>query len=183
MLTVALLALAWEFYLPIYIKFFKPEQNPGFAAELPKAAEIVYMAKVNAGYFRGSDPQENLAALKDLGVRTIINLHLTHDYAEKARAAGFNYHLIPMRPDEAPSLEQVRKFLAIATDPAALPVYVHCSMGIDRTGVMTGVYRIEHDGWPTERAVAEMNYFGHAQVWHDLGEFLENYRKGMAGKP
>ena len=180
-LLAGLLALAWAYYLPLYIRFFKPAHNPKFALELPEVPKIIYMARVNDGFYRGSNPRDNLAALKKLGIRTIINLDFSRDYAAKARASGFQYFVIPMRPDEGPSIEQVRQFLALVNDRKLQPVYVHCWMGIDRTGVMTGIYRIEHDGWSTAQAVEEMNYFGHAPIWHDLGEYLENYRKGMAG--
>ena len=55
-------------------------------------------------------------------------------------------------------------------DPANQPVYVHCQGGRHRTGVMTAIYRLTHDGWNADRAFAEMKLyefekgFGHAAL-------------------
>lgn len=40
------------------------------------------------------------------------------------------------------------------------PVLIHCWGGIHRTGVLTGIYRIERQGWTAEDALAEMRLYG-----------------------
>lgn len=50
-------------------------------------------------------------------------------------------------------------FLRLVNDPANAPVYVHCKGGRHRTGAMTAVYRISHDGWTAEQAFDEMKKY------------------------
>ena len=39
------------------------------------------------------------------------------------------------------------------------PVYVHCKGGRHRTGGMTAIYRIAHDGWTADQAFKEMQEY------------------------
>jgi tyrosine-protein phosphatase SIW14 len=57
-------------------------------------------------------------------------------------------------------------------------VYVHCQGGKHRTGAMTAVYRITHDGWTADRAYAEMQHykFGPALFHPALKNFVFTYR-------
>jgi protein tyrosine phosphatase (PTP) superfamily phosphohydrolase (DUF442 family) len=178
--VVALAGLAYAFfelYLGAYLSWFQPAARPEFAQYVPGIQGIQYVAKVDDGFYRGADPSEALAQLKRLGIKTIVNFRYQdeHDYEVQARIAGFDYHWISFRPSEAPTRTQVKKFLAIALDPAHRPVYIHCAQGIDRTGVMAGIYRIEHDGWTNEAALAEMNWFGHFRGWRDVENCLKGY--------
>ncbi|HUT54258.1 MAG TPA: dual specificity protein phosphatase family protein [bacterium] len=183
--ALAALALGWaalRAYLPAYLAFFQPAPQAKFAQYVPGIAGIEYVARINDGLYRGSDPEQYLDELKKLGIRTIINLRYQdrHDYRGQAQAAGFQYFMIPVRPDQVPTRDQITEFLQIVNDPARQPVYFHCTMGIDRTGLMAGIYRIEHDGWQNQDAVAEMNYFGHCPIWQDLGHLLERYPEGVS---
>lgn len=120
---------------------------------------IKNFGKVNDNYFRGSQPtQSQMAALKAMGVKTIIDLR--KDYVPAARQwatqLGLNYFNLPLLPGRAATKEQTEYFLRLANDPANAPVYVHCKGGRHRTGAMTAVYRITHDGWTAEQAFDEM---------------------------
>ncbi|HSQ24775.1 MAG TPA: hypothetical protein VLN44_10195, partial [Pyrinomonadaceae bacterium] len=55
--------------------------------------------------------------------------------------------------------EQVTYFLSIVNDPANWPVYVHRKGGRHRTGAMTAIYRISHDGWTGDQAFNEMKEY------------------------
>ena len=69
----------------------------------------------------------------------------------------------------------VRKALSAMTDPASQPVFVHCSVGVDRTGVVVAVYRMEVDGWSEAEAEAEMEAFGFHEIWSQLKEYVRRY--------
>jgi protein tyrosine/serine phosphatase len=128
--------------------------------ELPPP--IKNFAKVNDNYFRGSQPtQPQLAALKALGVKTIINLRGDYVAEERrwARDLGLNYFNLPIKPDKAATEEQTEQFLRLVNDPANGPVYVHCKGGRHRTGALTAVYRIAHDGWTAQQAFEEMKKY------------------------
>ncbi|HZL94875.1 MAG TPA: hypothetical protein VFB99_14560 [Vicinamibacterales bacterium] len=49
--------------------------------------------------------------------------------------------------------------LQLVNNPANQPVYVHCAGERHRTGVMTAVYRMTHDGWNSDRAFKEMKQY------------------------
>ncbi len=120
---------------------------------------IKNFGKVNDNYFRGSQPtQAQMASLKAMGVKTIIDLRRDYVPAERqwADSLGLNYFNLPLLPGRAATKEQTEYFLRLVNDPANGPVYVHCKGGRHRTGAMTAVYRITHDGWTAEQAFEEM---------------------------
>src|SRR4051812_25976460 len=131
-------------------------------APLP-AIHIDNFARVDANLYRGAQPHgRDLADLKALGIKTIVNL--TSDDADPneqalSEAAGITYVSIPMTTRTVPAAAQLTQFLSIVNDPAGQPVYVHCVGGRHRTGVMTAVYRMTHDGWSGDRAFKEMKQF------------------------
>lgn len=139
-------------------------QAPAVAAVAAPAAKVrIYnFGQVNSSYFRGSEPDaRDVAALKSLGIKTVIDLQKDADADEPGliEAAGMRYVNIPMTTRETPTAEKVARFLAIVTDPASLPVYVHCKEGRHRTGVMTAAYRMANEGWTSVQAFKEMKAY------------------------
>jgi protein tyrosine/serine phosphatase len=45
--------------------------------------------------------------------------------------------------------------------------------GSDRTGMMVASYRMVVEGWPREKALAELPAFGFHPMWRDIRKFLE----------
>ncbi len=117
---------------------------------------------VSQTYYRGAQPRggdyDDLAAL---GVKTVIDLTKDGDSGERraVEAAGMQFYRIPMTTSDRPDARAVEQFLALVNAPANQPVYVHCQGGRHRTGTLTAVYRMTHDGWTADRAFAEMNTF------------------------
>jgi tyrosine-protein phosphatase SIW14 len=133
------------------------------AQKVTAPPRIKNSGKVNDNYYRGSQPNKSqLAALKAMGVKTVIDLR--RDYVPGARQsatdAGLNYFNIPLRPGRRATKEQTEYFLRLVNDPANAPVYVHCKGGKHRTGALTAVYRITHDNWTAEQAYEEMKQYG-----------------------
>ena len=158
------------------------------AAQSGEKGPVANFAKVADGVFRGAQPDAaGFRALKDRGIRTIVNLRAKHDDRPEAEALGMSVVTIPLSAKLAidpPTEDEIRAFLVVVRDPARQPVFVHCAEGRDRTGVMCAVYRIEVDGWTPEKAYDEMRSFG----WHDdlyvrLGEFVKGYRRRGIASP
>ena len=63
------------------------------------------------------------------------------------------------RRSNQPSAGQAELFLKLVNDPANQPVFVHCAGGRHRTGAMSAIYRITHDGWSADQAYLEMKRY------------------------
>jgi protein tyrosine/serine phosphatase len=123
---------------------------------------IKNFGKVNDKYFRGSQPSERqMAVLKAMGIKTIVDLRRDFVPEERQWAAqlGLSYFNLPLKPYQPATKDQTEYFLRLVNDPANAPVYVHCRGGQHRTGAMTAVYRITHDGWTAQEAFEEMKKY------------------------
>jgi tyrosine-protein phosphatase SIW14 len=132
------------------------------AQDLRSSVDIRNFGKVNDNYYRGSQPDATqFEDLKRLGVKTIIDLR--KDKLEQASdwavAAGLKYVNIPLTTKKPATEDQTADFLKLVTDPANWPVYVHCKGGRHRTGEMTAIFRITHDGWTSDQAYQEMKKY------------------------
>ena len=138
--------------------------------------------RVNANYYRGEQPKDgDYAALSALGIRTVIDLQANGDNDREPQlveAAGMTFHRISLWTRVPPTPDQIAEFMTIVTDPARQPVYVHCAGGKHRTGVMTAIYRMEHDGWTADQAYQEMKrYKFGSSIWHpEFKNFLFRYQ-------
>jgi protein tyrosine phosphatase (PTP) superfamily phosphohydrolase (DUF442 family) len=133
--------------------------------------------RVSSGLFRSAQPTaEGMRNLKDLGVKTVINLCPGNDPTEIA-ALGLVYEHIPMRVWN-PREKQLIRFLRILMDSKETPVLVHCQHGADRTGALCAAYRIAVEGWTKEEALQEMidGGFGFHPIWTYL---LEHWINGL----
>jgi protein tyrosine phosphatase (PTP) superfamily phosphohydrolase (DUF442 family) len=140
---------------------------------------LTAVGRVAPGIYRGAHPKpEGYATLKAMGVRTVINLRVRHGEREAVEAAGMRYVEVPMSFLKKADPAVVRKALSVMTDPANQPVFVHCSVGTDRTGVVTAVYRMEVDGWSEAEAEAEMEAFGYHWIWFQLKKTVKEWRSG-----
>ncbi|HEY7375648.1 MAG TPA: dual specificity protein phosphatase family protein [Polyangia bacterium] len=149
------------------------------ARRLPDARGVAYAAEVAPGLYRGGQPSaEGIAWLKSIGVKTVLNLRHYHGDSEQreVESVGLRYERIALTSRDEPTPEQVARFLAIVRDPALRPVYVHCQHGVDRTGAMMAVYRMEEEGWSNADAYAEMETFGPHFIFRDLRNFVKTYR-------
>jgi len=153
-----------------------PPRNFRVSERLFGLPGLTNVGRVANGIFRGAQPEpEGYATLKTMGIRTVINLRTCHGERRAVEAAGMRYVEIPMSfwRDVDPAV--VRKALSAMTDPANQPVFVHCSRGADRMGVVAAVYRMEVDGWSEAEAEAEMEAFGFHEIWSQLKEYVRRY--------
>jgi tyrosine-protein phosphatase SIW14 len=123
---------------------------------------IENFGQVNENYYRGSQPfAEDFDQLKRVGIKTVIDLRKDSESEapEWARSAGMQYFNIPMKASRPATQEQTDYFLKLVNDPNNWPVYVHCKGGRHRTGALTAIYRITHDGWTADQAYEEMKKY------------------------
>jgi protein tyrosine phosphatase (PTP) superfamily phosphohydrolase (DUF442 family) len=116
----------------------------------------------NDNYYRGSQPTAGqFDELKKRGIKTIIDLRKDSidGASQRARDAGLQYVNIPLTTKQPATDDQTERFLKLINDPGNWPVFVHCKGGRHRTGEMTAIYRITHDGWSGDKAYEEMKKY------------------------
>jgi len=135
---------------------------------------ILNFQKVSDALYRGGHPSaESLARLRVLGVRTVVSLRTFNVHADRLAGLGLGYVHVSFKPGH-PEDEDVVRFLKVVGDPDRRPVYVHCKWGTDRCGMMAAVYRIAVQGWPKERAIAEMTAMGYdPKTWPEIRRYVE----------
>jgi protein tyrosine/serine phosphatase len=117
--------------------------------------------RVSDGLYRGAQPTaEGLASLRKLGVKTLISLRDDNDDTALPGSSDFKLVHIPLSALRNPKYPEVRRFMAVVSNPDNLPAFVHCRAGADRTGIMCAIYRIVQQGWDRQAALDEMIYGG-----------------------
>jgi len=125
--------------------------------------------KLNDNYYRGGQPKrEDYPRLAALGIRTVVDLRQggPDDEQTLLENAGMKFYSIQMTASYPPSEITIHQFLKVVNDPANQPVFLHCEDGHIRTGVVTAVYRITHDGWTADQAYVEMKKHHFHSFWH-----------------
>jgi protein tyrosine/serine phosphatase len=132
--------------------------------------------KVTDNLYRGAQPTaEGFKNLKEMGIKTVVNLRAFHSDRDELKGLDLSYENIDVKTWHAEDEDLVR-FLKIVTDKTKMPVFVHCQHGADRTGMMVAVYRIAVQGWTKADAMKEMTEggFGWHPMWQNLLEHIED---------
>ena len=145
------------------------------------AIGIDNFGRINETYYRGAQPDgRDYTDLAALGVKTVIDLQQDGLAIERqlVESAGMRFFRIPMTTRTAPTSDDISRFLQLVNDPANQPVYVHCAGGRHRTGVMTALYRMTHDGWNPDQAFKEMKQydFGADFLHPEFKRFVYSYQ-------
>jgi tyrosine-protein phosphatase SIW14 len=174
--------LAFVFSLTCFIAAVpcaRADALPEFARRIDDARGVAYAAQVAPGLYRGGRPDAaGVAWLKRLGIKTVLNLRHFHGETERAlvESAGIAYKRVALESSDVPTAQQLAQIMKTILDPTLRPLYVHCQHGVDRTGTVMAVYRMEIDRWTNVAALAEMDYFGAHKLWRDLRDFVRRYR-------
>src|ERR1044072_872271 len=157
------------------------------AKSAPSAAfpnvHIKNFGQMDDRFYRGAEPKslEDIRALKELGISTVIDLQAESDPEERAwvESLGMRYVNIPMVAKKSPRPEWVAAFMKTVDDPSTGKFFVHCAGGRHRTGSMGAVYRFEKYGWNYEQVYAEMKQFDFYTSWGhgDFKTFVQDYAK------
>lgn len=136
--------------------------------------------QVNPQLYRGGQPKtDRLRKLKDLGIKTIVNLRgeddSTRAESEEANLLGLHYFSMSLREFSKPKDKDVQRVLEIINAPENQPVFIHCHHGKDRTGTIVACYRISHDGWTAEQAKSEASRYGLGWIEIGMRHYIDNY--------
>jgi protein tyrosine phosphatase (PTP) superfamily phosphohydrolase (DUF442 family) len=139
-------------------------------------------SRLNEQYARGSQPlRGGVSLLKRLGVESIIDLRSPYEHTDEiksvAERVGIAYHWLPMSVWDPPSDEQANEFVRLTREDSSGPFFVFCTDGVNRTGEMTAIYRISHDGWSAEQALKEMDELGFNAYYYPLRNYVWTYAR------
>ena len=140
-----------------------------------KGAPNLY--KVDENFYRSAQPSrpgfEALAA--DPGVKTAINLRAFHRDDKLASGLDIVLVRIPFRTWHIEVEDVAAALQAVQAGRKRGPVLLHCQHGADRTGLITALYRILHQGWSKPDAMKEMKQgdFGYHAMWTNISSYLE----------
>ena len=158
-----------------------------WAADAPPPIER--FLDVDGRLYRGAQPDlEGFKYLRDLGIKTIINLRLAKDAErlkerEMVESLGMKYVNIPVEDGNFFTRSRIIPDQAILsffeTIDAAAPgkVFVHCHRGADRTGALVGFYRIVRQQWDGARAYAEAREIGMRSWYKGLRRQVEEFAR------
>jgi uncharacterized protein (TIGR01244 family) len=140
--------------------------------------------RINETFCTGGQPKvDGIAALKEKGVKAIINLRPASEYdakeeEAKAKELGLRYFNIPVVYND-PKEEQATEFLKLTDDPKNRPVFIHCTAGI-RAAAFWMIRRVMRDGWSVQDAQDEAEKVGIRHVEHMLkfaNDYIEHHKK------
>ena len=126
-------------------------------------APLCNLHDVSPGIYRGARPSPvGMKQLSDMGVKYLLNLELPPLQSERDDAAMYGITDVekPMRWDWFVDDSEINDDMAIMADPNQRPIYVHCSLGKDRTGLIIGLHRVINEGWTKADAYNEMTTRG-----------------------
>jgi protein tyrosine/serine phosphatase len=121
--------------------------------------------------------------LAKLGVKTLVDLRSKYDRTPgveaEAERVGLQYYWLPLSVWDPPTDAQTDEFVSVVTDQSRSPVFVFCTDGLNRTGEMTAIYRINHDGWSVEQALKEMDDAGFSPYYYSLRNYVWTYARSQ----
>ncbi|GAC1652505.1 MAG: hypothetical protein NVS9B12_01940 [Vulcanimicrobiaceae bacterium] len=144
---------------------------------LPDLKDVPNFGRLLPWLARGAHP--NPAGYKWLvnsGVKTIVNLRAEDNTEELLAPLGFELVHIPVADNAAPSQEQAMQWLALASEEARRPLYIHCQSGHGRTSTFCILFRLAQ-GWKLSDSIAEEAQKYGFQPDHDVLQVA--FLKGM----
>ena len=143
------------------------------AASIPNVQGVPNFHQVDEHVYRGAQPNgEGFEGLAKLGIKTVIDLRGEKSEATAVQRAGMHYVRLPWSGYKAPDDSQISAVLSLLNDNSAWPVFVHCRRGADRTGTAIACYRIVHDHWTNQQALAEARTFGMSSMEVAMQHFI-----------
>ncbi len=155
------------------------------ASEKKKVEDLPNFHEVHPFLYRSGEPSvAGMHKLKDMGVRTVIDLRAPSERAfdeEKvANELGLKYIMLTMT-SAPPTEKQVDTLLSTLKeaqkDPSKGSVLVHCAHGSDRTGCMVGIWRVTQEDWGYDETYKEMRKYWFTPKFTRLADAVKQRAK------
>ena len=124
------------------------------------ARGVPNFGKLNDRIWRSGQPtRKGYELLAKEGIKTVVNLRAEFPQDKDLVPEGTRYIYLPIKDQHAPTVEQAKKFMEIASNPDNWPILVHCKVGAGRTGVMCALVRSSFDRWDHKKIMKEAGNF------------------------
>jgi len=145
-------------------------------------ATLPLFHRVDENYVRGGQPlRGGIGTLKNLGVKTIVDIRSIYDHTDDvtvaAEAIGLAYEWVPMSVWNPPTDDEANRFISVVTDTSRGPFFVFCADGLNRIGEMTAIYRVAHSKWTVEKALDEADELGFNPYYYNLRNYVWDYAR------
>jgi len=152
--------------------------RPGHWADPLDVLGVENLHRITPTLYRSAQPRiGNVAALRSLGIRTIVSLRSFND--DRAVFAGHDMRLVrvPINTWAIDDAKVLRALVAIREAEKHGPVLIHCMHGADRTGVVAAAYRMAVQDWDKESARLEMlrGGYGYHTVWRNIPRYIDRF--------
>ena len=167
-LALVLSSMAWS--VP------KPTDEP----EPIAVPGIENVFRVGPSIFSGGEPRgpEDFAALRKLGIKTVLSVDGSSPDVEDAREAGLRYVHLPIGYDGVPRPQAIRIIQAARSLPG--PIYIHCHHGKHRGPAAVAVCGLALEGWSETKAIAWLEQAGTSHDYRGLYESVADFRPPTA---
>ncbi len=137
------------------------------------------------GLYRGAyaEPWPLRRMIEKHGIRHILCLmsypsddSRRHKEQTVAAETGATLRELPMPGNGCAGFALLDRAADFIADPANRPLFIHCAAGVQRTGASIAAYRMRHQGWTYEQAIAEAEQNGlNRRKNPELYEHLRRY--------
>jgi tyrosine-protein phosphatase SIW14 len=159
-------ALATALLLAALPALAAPRERPADWAAPVIGSTLENCFRVSDELYRCEQPgSKDVADLKALGIRSVLNLREYHTDSKQLEKAGLRLLVYRIDTGEI-NIDDLVAALRLFRE-APKPVMVHCWHGSDRTGSVVAAYRIVFEGWTTAAALDELRHggFGYHERW------------------
>jgi protein tyrosine/serine phosphatase len=151
----------------------------GEALDFSTTSPIVRFRQVSEGrVYRGAAPEvAGVSWLAQNQFKTIIDLRVEnpkgmYDEYRAATARGIRYISVPMNPLAMPKDAEINHVENILGDKSLQPIFVHCTFGDDRTGLVIALYRVFIQKMSPQDAYQEMMDSGFHVYFDNLTDYF-----------
>ena len=131
--------------------------------------------RITPTLYRSAQPRRaDMAALQQLGIRTVVSLRSFNDDKKVFAGSGIRLVRVPINTWSIDDAKVLRALTAIREAQKHGAVLIHCMHGADRTGVVAAVYRMALQGWDKDAARHEMfrGGYGYHTLWRNIPGYL-----------
>ena len=141
------------------------------------AVGVPNFGQVTPNLFRGAQPErEGYRTLQAIGVNIVVDMRGNRSERSAVEKLGMQYVSIPWDA-RSPSDEVIARFLKVIAENPDKKIFVHCRIGVDRTGMAIASYRMAKQGWSPDEAMKEMQLFGFSEFHHLIFPTLVRFEK------